>query len=77
MTRATNPSIEGSSDLYQQMLEVKNGTPTGGTRGFTYISKKQCGELGIAWSFVENSAQLLGLAIERHARLGYMICRPS
>jgi len=77
MTRATNPHIKGASDLYTEMLEVKNGTPEGGTRGFTYISKKQCGELGIAWSFVENSAEMLGLVIERHARLGYMISRPA
>ena len=75
MSRATNPSIHGASDLYQQMLEVKNGMPAGGTRGFTYISKKQCRELGIEWGFVENSAQILGLVVERHARFGYSIGR--
>lgn len=77
MTRATNHRIKGASDLYNQMLEVKNGIPGGGIRGFTYISKKQCRELGIEWSFVENSAKLLGLTVRRYAKLGYTIQLPN
>lgn len=68
-----NRSVAGPADLYEQLLEVKNGRPNGGKRGFTYITKKQAKACGIEWSFVEQSCQILELKLERHARLGYSI----
>lgn len=75
MATGHNHYIKGASDLYALMLEVKNGMPNGGIRGFVHITKKQAKECGIEWSFVENSVQILGLQIERHARLGYSISK--
>lgn len=68
-----NSEIKGASDLYNLMLEVKNGRPQGGTRGCIIFSKKQAKQLGIEWSFVENSATLLGLKVVRDGRWGYNI----
>lgn len=68
-----NPDIKGASDLYNLMLEVKNGMPNGGKRGSVWITKKQAKLLGIEWSFVENSAKLLGLKIGQQGTLGYAI----
>lgn len=73
MKAVINNGIQGPSDLYDQMLEVKNGRPDGGTRGFTHITKKQAKSCGIEWSFVEMSCQILGLKLQRHASLGYSI----
>lgn len=70
-----NHSIKGASDLYNEMLEVKNGMPNGCIRGFTSITKKQAKEIGIKWSFVENSAAILGLKIEKHGKYGYSISK--
>lgn len=68
-----NSSIQGPADLYDLMLEVKNGCANGSKRGCTWITKKQAKEVGIDWSFVEQSVQILGLKMQRHARFGYSI----
>ena len=70
-----NNQVLGPSDLYGLMLEVKNGMANGCIRGCTWITKKQAKQVGIEWSFVEQSAQILGLKLERHARYGYMISK--
>ena len=70
MNPKINHSINGASDLYEQMIEVKNGR-----RGFTHISKKQAKEINIDWSFVEQAAELLGLNITRRATKGYSISK--
>ena len=69
-----NNAIKGASDLYSLMLEIKNGTPSSG-RGCTHITKKQAKELGIKWSFVENSCKLLNLELTRHGNYGFSIAR--
>lgn len=68
-----NNEVKGASDLYRLMLEVKNGTPSGGKRGMVGFTKKQAATLKIEWSFVENSAKILGLKCERHGKYGYSI----
>lgn len=73
MAAVINHLVNGPADLYDQMLEVKNGRPDGGKRGFTHITKKQAKAWGIEWSFVEQACQILGLNLHRHARLGYSI----
>lgn len=73
MPAVVNQAVNGPTDLYDQMLEVKNGRPGGGTRGFTHITKKQAKSCGIEWVFVECACQILGLKLERHAHLGYSI----
>ena len=70
-----NSKIEGPADLYDLMLEVKNGIPGGGTRGCTWFTKKQAKQVGIKWSFVEQSVQVLGLALKRHGNSGYLISK--
>jgi hypothetical protein len=70
MTMYHSANIEGPSDLYAQLLEVVSGK-----RGFVPLSKKHAKSAGIAWSFVESSAQILGLKILRHGNFGYEICR--
>lgn len=74
MAAVINQSVKGPADLYDQMLEVKNGDMVSkGRRGFTHITKKQAKACGIEWSFVEQSCQILGLKLQRHARMGYII----
>jgi hypothetical protein len=76
MTHATtNHTINGAADLYEQMLEIKNGRADGGSRGCTWITKKQARALGIEWSFVESATNLLGLQINRDGRMGYQISK--
>lgn len=69
----SNPRIKGFADLYDEMLECKNGIKGGGTRGHTCISKKQAKELGIEWGAIEAAVSLLGLRMTRHASKGYSI----
>jgi hypothetical protein len=65
-----NSNIKGASDLYEQLIEVKNGS-----RGCVVFSKKQAKELRMTWSFVEKSAQVLGLVISKAGQYGYNIGR--
>lgn len=71
----TNHQVNGPSDLYGLMLEIKNGMPGGGTRGCTWITKKQAKLVNIPWSFVEQSVQILGLTMNRDGKLGYLISK--
>lgn len=73
MTARNNNEVKGASDLYNLMLEVKNGMPNGGKRGMIAFTKTQAEALKIEWSFVENSAKILGLKCERHGKYGYSI----
>ncbi len=70
-----NSSIQGPADLYDLMLEVKNGCKNGSTRGCTWITKKQAKEFGISWKFVQQSVQILGLKMNRDGRFGYLISK--
>jgi hypothetical protein len=71
MTNATtNNNLQGPSDVYSQMLEVVSKK-----RGFVSVSKKHLKSINVSWSFVEKSAEILGLQILRHGNFGYEICR--
>ena len=72
----TNRNVQGPADLYDQMLEVKNGCANGMIRGCTWLTKKQAKAVGIKWDFVEQSAALLGLQVKRHGSDGYLISKP-
>jgi|APGre2960657404_1045060.scaffolds.fasta_scaffold188526_2 hypothetical protein len=74
-SNGNNSKIEGPTDLYELMLEVKNGMANGCIRGCTWITKKQAKQVGIKWSFVEQSAEILGLSLKRHGKIGYMISK--
>ncbi len=66
----TNKSQQGASDIYNQMLEVLSGE-----RGFVAVNKKHLKSINVAWSFVEKSAEILGLQIIKHGNFGFEICR--
>ena len=68
------------SDIYSEMLEVAFGIKDlqgniTGIRGYSKITKKAAKEAGVAWSFVENSAKILGLTIAPHGRYGYCVSK--
>ena len=75
MMNKANWKIKGPSDLYDILLTIKNGLPGGGQVGCTWITKKQCKETGIEWSFVQNSVHILGLKMNRQGPLGYLISK--
>ena len=58
------------SSIYAAMLEVKAND---GRRGCFIIKKSECKSANVAWSFVESSAAILGLRIERNGVWGYVI----
>ena len=68
MTKTINPS-----DLYAQMLEVAQITPTVTKRGCIAVSKKEVKAAKMEWSFVENACQVLGLQLKRDGRWGFVI----
>ena len=69
--------LAGPSDLYAAMLTVKNGFGNGVTKlGCYVLTKKQAKNAGIEWSFVEQSAQILGLSITNRAgKYGHSIIK--
>jgi len=71
----TADKLQGPADLYAAMLTVKNGFSNGLTSmGCYIITKAQAKRAGIDWSFVVNSAAVLGLKLEnRHGWHGHMI----
>lgn len=71
----TNHQVKGASDLYGLMLEIKNGMANGATRGCTWFTKKQAKQIGVQWSFVEQSVEILGLKMERDGRNGFLISK--
>lgn len=76
MVTRTNNAIQGPSDLYELMLEVKKGGIDGEPVRAFHLTKKQAGECGITWKFVEQSAELLGLKLERSGgSYGYRISK--
>ena len=56
------------SDIYAQMLEIKDGR-----RGCMTVTKKDAKKVGVAWSFIENAALILGMEVRQNGRLGYLI----
>lgn len=66
----SNQNIKGASDLYNLMVEVKNGT-----RGCIVFSKKECKALNMTWGFVEKSALVLGLTINKAGVHGFNISK--
>lgn len=74
--QVVNSKIQGASDLYFEMVRVKNTEyKVGGCIPQTWITKKQCKDVGISWGFVEKSAEILGLKIEKNGRNGFSICK--
>ena len=73
MKNSTNQAIAGAYDLYNLMLEIKNGMANGSRRGCTRFTKKQAKEIGIDWSFVEQSVIILGLTMKRDGCKGFLI----
>lgn len=71
-------SLQGPADLYEQLLALKHGFANGSKLGHYSITKKQAKDAGIEWSFVIDSAAILGLKVEnRHGRHGHSISLPS
>ena len=71
----TNKQVKGASDLYNLMLEIKIGLPSGSIRGCTWFTKQQAKQIGIQWSFVEQSVHILGLKMVRDGRNGFLISK--
>lgn len=69
-----NIKLEGPSDLYAALLEVKNGRADGGTRGCVQLTKAAAKAAGIPWDFVVSSVEILGLKMSnRSGRHGHII----
>lgn len=67
--------LQGPCDLYAALLTVKNGFANGASKlGCYCFTKTEIKRAGIAWSFVVQSCELLGLKLEnRHGRRGHMV----
>jgi hypothetical protein len=69
--------IKGPSDLYAMMVEVAEGKHDRPEfSGSIRVTKKLAKKWGVTWSFIEKSAEVLGLEV-KVTGMGHYIRKPE